>query len=254
MKKWQWILLAALTYMAFLVIYMPAIYVTSYIQNNNQNSIRLTGVSGSVFAGSADALAYSGMQINGVKWELSPLSLLMLRVNVDVEGGSIRSVDEIYIDGNLTLSVLKPQNIKLQDARALVPAKSVLAQVDLPVAITASGRFRVDIDELQFENGCQQLSGKGSWLQAAINIEGRALDLGAFNALLSCEAPAFAMQVAPDNGLTLDAKITVQLDGKHAANGTFTIPANFPNELKQGAMFFGESLGEGRYKLDIRSR
>jgi general secretion pathway protein N len=254
MKKWQWTLFAVLTYLLLLVIYMPAAYMTSYVQETTENKIRFTGVSGTVFTGNAGTLSYDGLRVNNVDWELSPFSLMLLSANIDVRGGEIRSTEQIYIDGNVKISLLNPEKLGLADTRVFVPAKPLLSQVDLPVAVTASGRFRVDIDSFTLNKGCQQLTGKGSWLQAAVNIEGTPLDLGGFNAVLSCESPAFAMQISPDNGIKLDAKITFEQNGRYAAIGTFTIPSNFPNEVKQGASFFGDSLGEGRYALDTRSR
>ncbi|MFT6268156.1 MAG: general secretion pathway protein N [Alphaproteobacteria bacterium] len=254
MKKWQWILLAVFTYLLLLIVYMPASYMTSYLQESTQNKIRFTGVVGTLFSGNSDALSYDGLRVNNVTWNLSPLSLLLLKANLDIKGGAIRSTEQIYIDGNINISMLNPEKLKVTNARIFAPAKPLLSQVDLPVAVTASGRFRVDIDSFELNQGCQQLSGNGSWLKAAVNIEGNPLDLGGFNAVLSCDPPAFAMQISPDNGIELDAKITFEKSGDYAAKGTFTIPSNFPNEVKQGASFFGESLGQGRYELDVRSR
>lgn len=254
MKKWHWILLAVLTYVLFVIMYMPATYMTSYLQQSTHNKVRFTGVAGTLFSGTSETLSYEGLRVNDINWDLSALSLLLLKANVDIKGGAIRSIDQIYIDGNINLSVLSPHKLKVTNARIFVPAKPLLSQVDLPVAVTASGRFRVDVDSLELNQGCQQLTGKGSWLQAAVNIAGNPLDLGGFNALLSCESPAFAMQILPDNGIQLNAKITFDQNGDYTAKGTFTIPSNFPSEVKQGANFFGESLGQGRYTLDARSR
>lgn len=254
MKKWQWILLAVFTYLVLLVMYMPASYLTNSLQNNTQNKMRFSGVSGTAFTGSASSLSYDGLRVNDVRWKLSPLSLLWLNAKLDITGGAIRKTDQIYVDGNITLSLLNLEKIKVTDARAMVPAKPLLSQVNLPVAVTASGKFSVNIETFTYNQGCTELTGEGKWLQAAVNIEGSPLDLGGFNAVLSCETPAFVMQVSPDNGITLDAKISLEENGKYIAIGTFTIPSNYPNEIKQGASFFGEPLGQGRYSLDIRSR
>ena len=254
MKNWQWILFAVVTYLIFLVVYMPASYITNYVQDNTQNQVRFTGVSGTAFSGNADSLAFDGLRINDVSWKVSAASLLWLQTQVDIKGGAIRNAEQLYVGGTVMISLLSPERINVNDARLFVPAKPLLSQVNLPVAVTASGRFRVDIDSFTFDQGCQQLTGKGSWLQPAVNIEGSPLDLGGFNATLACETPSFALQVSPDNGISLDAKITVDQSGKYAALGSFIIPSNFPNEIKQGASFFGESQGQGKYNLDIKSR
>jgi general secretion pathway protein N len=253
-KRWQWIILALLAYLILLLVYMPARYVTSYVQESTQNQLRFTGVAGTLFSGTSQSLSYEGLRVTNIKWDLSPLSLLWLQASLDIRGGAIRNSEQIYIDGNINLSILNPAQVNLSSARIFAPAKLLLSQVNLPVAVTALGRFRLDIANFKFNEGCQQLNGQGSWLQAGVNIEGSPLDLGSFDALLSCESPAFVLDVSPENGLALDAKISFDQNGNYAAVGTFSIPSDFPNDIRQGASFFGESLGQGRYALDIKSR
>jgi general secretion pathway protein N len=253
-KKWQWSLLAVFTYVIFVVMYTPAQYVADYVQRSTQNKAVFEGVAGTVFSGSAKTVSYEGLQVSDVDWTLSAFSLLLLQADLDVQGGAIRSADKLYIDGNFSLSLLDPETVTIKNARLFSPAKPLLAQVDLPVAVTALGRFSLDIEFLKFSQGCQELSGKGRWLMAALNIEGQPLDLGSFNAALSCEAPSFVMQISPDNGISLDSKISFDQNGNYSATGTYTIPSDFPTEVKQGASFFGTSLGQGRYKLNMKSR
>lgn len=232
---------------------MPAIYVSNYAQAKTQNRLSFESVEGTVFSGMAKSVSYDGLRIMDVKWELSPFSLLMLSANVDVTGGAIRKTEQIYVDGNIKMSLLNPQRFSAENARVMVPAKALLAQVELPVSVLASGRFRIDIESMDYIDGCQALSGKGSWIRAAMNINGKPLDLGGFDAVLSCETPAIAMQITPNNGIELDAKILLEASGKYSAKGNFTIPNNFPNEVKQGAIYFGEAKGQGRYDLNIKS-
>jgi hypothetical protein len=78
--------------------------------------------------------------------------------------------------------------------------------------------------------------------------------LGDFNASLLCETPNYVLQVPPENGISLDATITFDQTGKYAAVGTFAIPSDFPNVIKQSAPFFGTSIGQGRYELNVKSR
>lgn len=232
---------------------MPATYVSNYAQQKTMNKLSFEDVGGTMFSGTAKAVSYDGLRVSDVKWELSPFSLLLLTANIDVIGGAIRKTEQIYIDGNIKMSLLNPQRFSASDTRVIMPAKPLLAQVELPVTVVASGRFSIDIQSIDYENGCQELTGKGSWIQAAMNINDKPLDLGGFNAVLSCEAPALAMQISPDNGIELDAKIIFEQNGNYSAKGQFVIPSNFPKEVKQGASFFGEAKGQGKYDLNIKS-
>lgn len=232
---------------------MPAIYITNYAQQNTQGSLSFENVEGTFFSGGAQSITYDGLRLNDVSWDLSPFSLLLLTADLEVLGGAIRKTEQIYLDARVKISLLNPRSFSASYARIIIPVKPLLAQVELPVSVIASGRFGIDVDSIDFDDGCQELTGKGSWIQATMNINNKPLDLGGFSAVLSCETPAFAMQISPDNGIKLDAKIVFEQNGKYSAKGQFIIPDNFPNEVKQGAGFFGESKGQGMYELDIKS-
>jgi general secretion pathway protein N len=253
MKKWHWILLGVFTYLLCLIIYMPAIYVTNYAQQNTQNSLSFENVEGTLFTGMAQSVTYGGLRLNDVNWDLSPFSLLLLTADLEILGGAIRKTEQIYLNARVKISLLNPRSFSASYARIIIPVKPLLAQVELPVSVIAAGRIGIDIDSINYDDGCQELSGKGSWIQATMTINTKPLDLGGFSAVLSCEMPAFAMQISPDNGIELDAKIVFEQNGKYSAIGQFVIPDNFPNEVKQGAGFFGESKGQGRYELNINS-
>ena len=126
MKKWYWILLAVFTYLLCLIIYMPAIYVTNYAQQNTQNSLIFENVEGTLFTGMAKSVSYEGLRLNNVNWEISPFSLLLLTANLDVTGGEIRKTEQIYLDGNVKMSLLNPQKFTASKARIIMPAKPLL--------------------------------------------------------------------------------------------------------------------------------
>ena len=71
-------------------------------------------------------------------------------------------------------------------------------------------------------------------------------------ALSFCAHNAFAQweQITPDNELSLAANISFDTAGRYGAKGTFRIPDNFPNEIKQGAQFFANRDAQGVYQLD----
>lgn len=251
MKKWHWILLAVITYLLFLIAYTPASLVSELINKQTNKQVTLYGVSGTLFSGSAQQVSTQGLHVNNLHWELSPLSLLMLNAELDVKGGNIRSKDDIYLKGKLTASLLSPEKFSLQNASVFVPTKTLLSQIKLPVFVTASGRFRVDVNELEFNQGCQELQGKGNWLEAAVNVNKKEIDFGTFEAALSCDTPAFTVQILPDNRLSLNAKLSIALNGKYEVSGEYAVDNSLPNEIKEAARFFGKPQGNGRYTISF---
>lgn len=255
MKKWYWVILAIVTYLAFLVKYTPAAYVTNFITEQspkgNNASLSFTGVSGTVFDGQALSVISQGIQVNGVKWQLSPWSLLLLQANLDFTGGNIRNAEQIYAKGSVSASLLNPQSFKLKQAQVFVPTKTLLSQFKLPVFVSAAGRFRIDIDNFEFDQGCQVLDGRGNWLNAAVNVNQQSVDFGTFDASFNCETPAFVLQIAPQNRLSLDAKVVFEIAGKYNITGSFSIPSDMPNDIKQAAPFFGRETSPGQYQISF---
>ena len=249
MKKWHWIVLALFSYIGFLIAYLPATLVTQQIETNTNQQVRFNGVSGTLFEGSAQALTYKGLRINNLDWSLSPLHLLLLKANLHIDGGNMRSADSISIKGNVSTSLLNTKKIAIDSTQLFVPAKTAMSQVQLPVPVVTSGRIRLDITSFEFDQTCQQLEGKGAWLNAGIDFQQRQTNLGVFEANLSCQAPDIIVQILPDNALTLDAKIRLQADGKFFPEGTYAIPSDFPPALKQGAAFFGQETRPGQYQI-----
>ena len=75
MRKLYWIILAIFTYLVFLIAYMPAIYVTNFIEDStksdSQTNLRFEGVKGTLFEGSANAVTYNGNRVSQLKWDTS---------------------------------------------------------------------------------------------------------------------------------------------------------------------------------------
>ncbi len=254
MKRWQWVLLGILTYLIFLVLYLPAGHVSQFIQEKSNNAIVFDNVEGTALNGTSSNLVVQGIRLNNVNWSVSAAPLLMGKLSVDVEAGAIRTTEQIYLDSTVSTSLFNTQRITLSNTQIFVPAKTLLSNLKLPVVVTAQGRLRADINTFEYDQGCVELQGTGNWLQAQININSNPLELGTFDASLSCEPPAFMMQISPNNGLSLNANIKFDPSGEYSAKGSFAIPSNFPRELKQGAQFFGEPDGNGQYLLNLKGK
>lgn len=252
LKKWYWWLLAVVVYLCFLVAYAPAGYLTEQIEKNSNKQVQFVGVSGTIFSGNAKQVFAHGVQINNVDWQLSALNLLVAQVKLDLTGGAVRDSEQVSITSSASTSLFNRNTFTLKDTQVFYPANAVFAQFQLPVPITASGRLRVDIDELEYnEKGCSTLQGKGNWLNANVSVNGKAVDLEQFDATLACANEQIELKVSPNNGLSLDATVRISANGSYRATGRFTIPNNYPQEMRQGASFFGVRQNDGSYTLDI---
>ncbi len=250
-KKWQWIVLGIIAYLGFVIAYLPAVHIASIVSEQSKQQVRLSSVSGTLFNGKAMSLEAAGFQINNVEWSLNPWALIALRANIDVKGGAIRNSEQIYVNSSASVSLLSPENFSLKDTQLFVPAKSVLSQFRLPVAVTANGRFRVDIESLTMDPTCTELSGKGAWLNAQVDTPQAPVNLGSFEADMSCDAGNLSVNILPENTLQLSANVLVGADGKYEANGQFKPEDDLPDVIQQAADSFFPKNSQGFYQVKL---
>jgi general secretion pathway protein N len=250
-KRWQWILLGLLSYIAFLIAYFPAVYVADFVNTQSKGEVRLASVSGTLFNGRAQRLEAQGFQINNLEWSLNPLALFALKANVDLRGGAIRNPEQIYVNGNVSVSLLAPKEVSLEDTQLFLPAKSVLSQFKLPVAVTASGRFRVDIANLEMTPTCTTLNANGAWINAQVDTPQAPVNLGNFEADMSCSNGELSVNILPGNSLQLKAQVLVGVDGKYQASGEFKPTEELPDVIQQAADSFFAKNAEGFYQLRL---
>ncbi|WP_395338685.1 type II secretion system protein N [Ningiella sp. W23] len=252
LPTWLWIILALIAYALFVFANTPAVYVSNFVNTKSQGEVSILGASGTLFNGNAMAIEASGFRVNNVEWSLSPLALLIARADIELTGGAIRNAEQIYVNADARLSLFSPENFSLQNTQILVPAKTVLSQVPLPVAVTANGRFRVDIETLSMEPGCTELSGEGAWLNAVVDTPAEPVNLGSFEANLACREGSLIVDVAPGNRLNLSASILIDPQGRYEASGQFKPDANLPEVIQQAVQFFPfEQNEQGFYLIDL---
>jgi general secretion pathway protein N len=252
MKPWKWVVLAIFTYLILLIAYIPAVHVLAYVQKNNPKlPVSIGSVEGTLWSGKVDKVIAQGIAINNLRWELSPWSLLLGKASIDLNGGKIRDSQQTYIKGNISTSLFNVQNVSAQELKLFLPARSVMAQVPMPVPVTADGRFRVDIQEFEFNNACTNLIGKGSWLKGTVSGPSGVIDFGNFDANLACEGEQFSIQILPENKLSLDAKVLLSVAGKYKITGRFKPDNSLPREVHQSANFFGPADNEGFRKINL---
>jgi general secretion pathway protein N len=251
MKTWQWIVFVLVSYLLFLVMYIPADLVADQVNKQSNQQVKMMQVTGTLFDGKAGVVEANGFRVNNVEWSLKPLSLLLLKAQLELKGGAIRNSEQIYIDANASLKLLSPKQFSLHDSRVFVPAKAVLSQFRLPVAVTANGRFRVDIETLEMTPTCTVLAGRGAWLNAEVDTPQQAVNLGSFDADLSCSEGNLSVNINPGNNLQLTGSIVVDKTGSYSINGQFLPNEDLPEVIKQAADSFFQRNSEGFYQVRL---
>lgn len=242
----KWGSLSLVVYLVFLVIKLPAVQVISLIQL--PKGLSVSGVSGTIWNGHVYRAQINGLPISNVTWTISFLPLLLGEVSTQVKAGDIRDIEQISANGHFSLT---GQHLEADNLLAYIPTNLVISLLPLPIPVQADGRFKVQLDEVDYEAGCQTFTGKGQWLNANFTGATGVIDLGNFNADLSCENGSIVIDVKQPNSFGLSAKATIPVDMNFKVEGRFKPQANLPKEVHQAAQFFGNPDADGFYPIQF---
>ena len=127
----------------------------------------------------------------------------------------------------------------------------MLANVALPLPVKAGGRFRVIVNELDFDQQCETLDANGEWLNAQVAGTQGQIQLGSFGAILSCVDNIVVAQVAEPNMLGLSLNARVSGVRNISVVGKFKPDASLPDEVHQAAQFFGQADAQGYREIKL---
>lgn len=240
----KWGSLCLVVYLIFLVIKLPAVQVLAKIPL--PKGVNVNGISGTIWNGHAQRAQVNGLPISDVDWTLSFFPLLLGEISADIKAGDVRDIDQISANGYLSFA---RQRLQVKNLLAYIPTDLVISLLPLPVPVQADGRFKVQLDEVDYAAGCQNFQGKGQWLNANYTGTTGVIDLGNFSADLSCENGSIVVDVKQPNSFGLTAKATIPADLKFKILGRFKPDANLPKEVHQAAQFFGKTDADGYYPI-----
>lgn len=245
----KWSLAIVFAYLFFLVYTLPAAHVMGRIDLGSE--INLSEVSGTIWQGNASAISVNGLVVDDVDWQLSFLPLLLGKAALDIDAGNSREPDDISFKGPVKVNLLDLNQISTGQINLFLPSALVISQMPLPLPVNAGGRFRVQIEELEFNQGCQTLTGSGQWLKAELLGMGDPLELGNFDADLSCIEGDTRIQVKEPNlfGLSADARVPANL--AFAVTGRFKPDPSLPKQVHDAAMFFDGPDSDGYYTIEF---
>lgn len=240
----KWGALCLIVYVGFLLVKLPASQLISRVQL--PTGISIGGVSGTIWNGKALQVTAHGLPLNKFSWQLDALPLLWGTVSAHVKAGNMRTIDEISFKASVQLS---QKRLSAKELQAYLPTNLLISLLPLPFPVHADGRFRVQIEELDYADGCQALNGKGQWLLAEVaGLQGQIV-LGNFDAQLSCDKGDVLLEVKEPNSFGLSAIARIPRTMQFSVEGKFKPEPNLPKEVQQAAQFFGKPDGQGYYPL-----
>lgn len=240
-------LLGVVAYLVFLVVGLPAVYVTDWA-GKRFPGLQLTGISGSVFDGRADAARFGAMTLGAVDWNfdwLAPFTLgVGYRVHLqDTDHDLSARLDTGF--GGLTVRGLKGRvSVASLDRWLPLPTHSVSGSLVLDLK-----QLRWKADRLQSAAGQMELDDGAMTWPAPYTLGSFRMDLEAAS---SGGTAGQIHDVA--SPLRLDAKFTLGVDGHYHLAGTLAPKDASDAGTRKLLANLGTPDSTGQYPFDFNGQ
>jgi len=243
MKKRYYILTAILSYLFFTLGNVPAAKVISLIEKNTRLPVKLYGVQGSIWEGSAEKVMTQGQPpIDNLQWSINPAMLFLAQLNGEVNG----SVKNQNIVGDFNVSAFG--TISASDIRARINAPVMQELIQMPLG-ELDGVFNINIEHLEIkQQGIPSVIANLKWKNANLTmletVELGFVDLSVTtneNNQLIAKISNKKGQLLIDGTASLDAKKSYNLDLR------LTPEENATDNIRQSIGMFARRQSDGSY-------
>ncbi len=238
---------------AFLVSFVAGTPASAVVGWIGPDDARLSGVTGTLWRGSALAAKVGRVRLGPTRWSLSPLRLLLGQISAEVEsrigGGDASGSLAVGLSGELSCTACKYDG----PAASLRPIFPALKALD--------GSLQLELANLELrDNWPVRAVGTAKLSKVALALAGAQADSVAptadFEATLSADP-------VPDDGvievairdaggpLQLNARLTVTPPGSYEFSGRLKARANAPPELASALTMLGPKTGDGGTELTV---
>ncbi|MCE9680134.1 type II secretion system protein N [Shewanella sp. AS1] len=236
-------------YLVFLVALFPASVAVSLAPLPNM--VKISGVSGSVWSGSAEQVLIGQRQLELVSWELNPWGLLLGKADLDLTVGNRAHA----VNGKGLVS-LSTSGVDIEQLRFDAPSEFLLGNSRLPFRTQVEGNFSLIVQQLtQGTSWCEQLSGKMFAQQLQVNNQFGKYPLGDVELGLSCVDGN--IKIATDetmNALGVSGSALLKDKSQFQVSAKIRETDAQPKDLKQALSFLGKKDSQGYYPISYQGR
>lgn len=248
MKARGWIIaLGICAAVVFAVATLPASVFAGRIE---KHGVRVSGLYGTVWSGTALGLAVQGRSIGDLRWSISPLRLLTGRVaghaDLTRTDGRIETDFEARLNGSLTLS----------NATAGLPLSAFEA---LPLGIPPGwrGQMTARVEELVIESGWPRAARGQLELDALTAPPPRNANIGSYLVVLpdpgsaAADGHITAAVKDKDGPLSVEGRLSVSPDRSFLLEGTLAARGSTPAGMERSLRLLGPPDESGRRPFSV---
>lgn len=250
MMKRYWLagLAAVLLLVVFVVALAPARLLPKLAQQLDL-PLQAWSVQGTIWHGDMQQVQVAGEAVQQVQWQLHPMRLLGAELCTSL----LAKTRDVFASGDVCTD--GEQRFDVTDGVVNLNLKSVLKRAGIPVM--ADGDLQVDIASLHWSGDAMaQLSGKAKLNKLVLNFNGRWIDVGNYDAVLSLtDDGALLLDIpASDSRVVSVGTVKVYPDGRYFIDLTMTPSSDAAPELSNNLQYMAKHDGKGNYHLKFNSK
>lgn len=246
-------LFAAFSYLFFLIVTFPANIALSFVTDNPQlkKNLQLSGVTGTVWSGSADSVQFQGVNFGKLTWDLEILPILLGDISSYINFKNV-SASGVGISGSGTIAVSLGGEIAISDFSAAFSVDD-LAPFMYGMPARFSGNVRSHIEKMTLLQG-QRINIKSrTVISNAALVSPQKIDYGNILLKSTPKSTGSRFELTDQGGpLILNGSINLKGNGVYTLNFGLGARDTASKDLSNGLRFLGQrdSTGKYRYKMN----
>jgi general secretion pathway protein N len=243
-KTWQFILFFVLCLMFALLFNLPVQQVLPYVKL--PNTVRLVGVDGTVFRGTAQEMMINGLPLSALDYRYLPSCILSLKVCYEItcEQGTFHlAYDSLNSD------------TEVSQARIEYPVAE-LARHMPNLLVKPVGSVELVIDELSMVQGKPAaLNGKLIWRDLGFDNDGSIISIGDYQIDFSGDQQKYDFELSDlDANLDAAGEGEIKADGQYDVDIKITAESGIDPQVKKLLDLVAANTGYNQYRFEQKGR
>ncbi|MGL5947603.1 MAG: type II secretion system protein N [Aeromonas sp.] len=235
----------------FLLLQVPANLALRALPAQYARSLKIEGVSGTLWQGQASRVQYGKEVLAPLSWDLNGWSLLRAAPSAAIKFGSRNTINGQGIVG-------WNNGFTAEEFTLNMPAAELLRRLakSLPFPLTVGGQTQLKLHQfVQAKPWCQQLDGKLNWYNATFSGPMGEVALADPTITLSCpEGKVIAEIKQQSDAMALTGRFTLETDGMYLFQGQLKAGKSLPAAVEKALSMLGQPDAQGRFPLRYQGK
>lgn len=206
-------------------------------------TVALSGITGTVWRGSASQASIVGLYLGELRWRLRPLALFRGRASFDVEASPAGGV----LDGNAAIGF--GGDVYLANTRAALPLDAIAGLTGVP---GLRGTATADIERLQLSDGLPVAADGSAEVRGLVLPLVSPQAIGGYRVEFFTQEDGVVASVEDTDGFVdIAGRLVLSLDRSYEFLGQLAPKPETPTAVADQMRFLGSPNARGQYELRL---